>query len=260
MKQTLFLLIIFCSTNIFAQTPKLQQAEDSILKIATKAKTVEAKCNAYFDIAKIYTGQNKDKEIEYTNKAIFEAEQTRDRKLIATMYRKNAEQYLNLQGLERQEKALAEIEKGLNFAKEAQYNVEIAALLQRKAATFRNMGKLSEAIRVHAESINYADLSNNDSLKISVQLSYANSLLAKDENLEAFRKYMQALNLAESINDEKLKVSLYERIASFYAKINQTEKANKCQPNQQKNSSNPFRDQVLYWSKMIYIILFLYQY
>ncbi len=132
---------------------------------------------------------------------------------------------MNLQGLERQEKALAEIEKGLIFAKEAQYNVEIAALLQRKAATFRNMGKLSEAIRVHAESINYADLSNNDSLKISVQLSYANSLLAKDENLEAFRKYMQALNLAESINDEKLKVSLYERIASFYAKINQTEKA-----------------------------------
>jgi hypothetical protein len=225
MKKFLYLIPLFCSINLFAQTPALQNQEDSILKIALKAKTIEAKCNAYFDIARIYTGQNKDKETEYTNKAIFEAEQTRDRKLIATMYRKNAEQYLNLQGLERQEKALAEIEKGLIFAKEVQYNVEIAALLQRKAATFRNMGKLPEAIRVHAESINYADLSNNDSLKISVQTSYANSLLAKDENLEAFRKYMQALNLAESINDDKLKVSLYERIASFYAKINQIEKA-----------------------------------
>jgi hypothetical protein len=225
MKRFLLIFFILFSTKLFAQTSALQNKEDSILKIALKAKTIEAKCNAYFDIARIYTGQNKDKETEYTNKAIFEAEQTRDRKLIATMYRKNAEQYLNLQGLERQEKALAEIEKGLIFAKEVQYNLEIASLLQRKAATFRNMGKLPEAIRVHAESINYADLSNNDSLKISVQTSYANSLLAKDENLEAFRKYMQALNLAESINDDKLKVSLYERIASFYAKINQIEKA-----------------------------------
>jgi hypothetical protein len=225
MKKLLSLIFIFASIHSFAQTPALQNQEDSILKIALKAKTIEAKCNAYFDIARIYTGQNKDKETEYINKAIFEAEQIRDRKLIATMYRKTAEQWLVLPGLERQEKALTEIEKGLIFAKEAQYNLEIASLLQKKAATFRNMGKLPDAIKVHAESINYADLSNNDSLKISVQISYANSLLAKDENLEAFRKYMQALNLAESINENKLKVTLYERIASFYAKITQTEKA-----------------------------------
>jgi hypothetical protein len=225
MKKFFFIFFILFSTKLFAQTPALQNQEDSILKIALKAKTIEAKCNAYFDIARIYTGQNKDKETEYINKAIFEAEQIRDRKLIATMYRKTAEQWLSLPGLERQEKALAAIEKGLIFAKEAQYNLEIAALLQKKAATFRNMGKLPDAIKVHAESINYADLSNNDSLKISVQISYANSLLAKDENLEAFRKYMQALNLAESINENKLKVTLYGCIASFYAKITQTEKA-----------------------------------
>jgi hypothetical protein len=225
MKKLLSSAFLFCSINSFAQTPVLQNAEDSILKIALKAKTIEAKCNAYFDIARLYTGQNKDKETEYINKAIFEAEQIRDRKLIATVYRKTAEQWLSLPGLDRQEKALTEIEKGLTFAKEVQYNVEIASLLQKKAATFRNMGKLPDAIRVHAESINYADLSNNDSLKISMQISYANSLLAKDENLEAFRKYMLALNLAESINENKLKVVLYERIASFYAKINQSEKA-----------------------------------
>ncbi len=71
MKKFLYLIPLFCSINLFAQTPALQNQEDSILKIAIKAKTVEAKCNAYFDIAKVYTGQNKDKEIEYTNKAIF---------------------------------------------------------------------------------------------------------------------------------------------------------------------------------------------
>ncbi len=225
MKKYLSLVLLFCSIKSFAQIAALKNSEDSILKIASKANTIALKCNYYFDIARLYTGQNKDKETEYIDKAIFEAEQVRDRKLIATMYRKTAEQWLSLSGLERQEKALAVIERGLIFAKESQYNLEIAALLQKKAATFRNMGKLTEAIKVHEESINYADLSNNDSLKISVQISYANSLLAKDENLAAFKKLMLALNFAETVNDDKIKVSLYERIASFYAKINQTEKA-----------------------------------
>jgi hypothetical protein len=225
MKKSLFTFLILFSFKLFAQTPALQNQEDSILRIALKAKTIEAKCNAYFDIARIYTGQNKNKETEYINKAIFEAVQIRDRKLMATVYRKTAEQWLSLPGLERQELALAVIDKGLGVAKEAQYNIEVASLFQKKAATFRNMGKLSEAIKMHVESVNYADLSNNDSLRIVVQISYANSLLAKDENLDAFKRFMQALNLAESINDNKLKVSLYERIASFYAKINQIEKA-----------------------------------
>ncbi len=221
-----FLVLIFCSSKILAQTPALQQAEDSILKITATAKTVEAKCNAYFEIAKLYSGLNKEKETEYINKSIFEAEQIRDKKLIATMYRKTAEQWLALNNnVDRQQLALTAIDKGLVIAKDAQYNIEIASLLQKKAATYRNMGKLTEAIKLHEESVNYADLSNNDSLKIYVQISYANSLLAKDENLAAFKKFMLALNLAETVNDNKMKVSLYERIAYFYDKINQTEKA-----------------------------------
>ncbi len=226
MKKYLSLILLFCSIKSFAQITTLKNSEDSILKIASKAKTIVAKCNYYFDIARLYTGQNKDKETEYINKAIFEAEQVRDRKLIATMYRKTAEQWLLLpNNIERQELALTVIDKGLVIAKDVQYNMEVASLLQKKAATFRNMGKLSEAIKLHEESVNYADISNSDSLKISVQISYANSLLAKDENLAAFKKFILALNLAEIVKDNKLKVSLYERIASFYAKINQTEKA-----------------------------------
>ncbi len=226
MKKFFLIFFILFSFKLFAQTPVLQNQEDSILKIALKAKTIEAKCNSYFDIARIYAGQNKDKETEYINKAIFEAEQIRDKKLIATMYRKTAEQWLALNNnVDRQQLALTAIDRGLLIAKDVQYNIEIASLLQKKAATFRNMGKLSEAIKIHEESVNYAELSNNDSLIIYVQISYANSLLAKDENLAAFKKLMLALNLAETVKDDKMKVSLYERIASFYDKINQTEKS-----------------------------------
>jgi hypothetical protein len=226
MKKIFFIFLILFSSKLFAQTPALQNQEDSILKIALKAKTIEAKCNSYFDIAKIYTGQNKDKETEYISKAIFEAEQTRERKLIANMYLRTAAQWLGIPNVvDRQQLALAAIDKGLLISKEAQQNRETAFLLQKKAITHRLMGKLTEAIKFHEESLNYAELSNNDSVKIEIQMSYANSLLTKDENLAAFKKFMLALDMAETINGEKQKINLYERVASFYAKIKQTEKA-----------------------------------
>ncbi len=226
MKKILFLFLIICSLESYAQQPDLKKAEDSLLIIVNSSKTIEAKCNAYMDIAKKYTAQNKDKETEYINKAIFEAEQTRDRKLIANVYLKIAAQWLGIpKVVERQQLALVAIDKGLLISKEAQQNKETAFLLQKKAFTYRFMGKLTEAIKFHEESLNYAEISNNDSVKIEIQMSYANSLLTKDENLAAFKKFMLALDMAENINNEKQKISLYERIGSFYAKIKQTEKA-----------------------------------
>jgi tetratricopeptide (TPR) repeat protein len=226
MKKIVSILFTLCTLKSIAQTSALQHAADSILKTIALSKQPAAVCNTYIDIAKLFTGQNIEKETEYINKAIFEAEQTRDRKLIATTYRKIAEQWLGMpSNLDRQQLALTAIDKGLTIAKDAQYNKETALLLQKKGFTYRYMGKLTEAIKFHEESINYAELSNSDSVKIVTEMSYANSLLSKDENLAAFKKFMLALNLAETIHEDKLKITIYERIAYFYAKINQTEKA-----------------------------------
>jgi hypothetical protein len=226
MKFIISVFFIASALSTIAQSKSLQQQEDSLLKTIATQKNPAATCNTYLDIAKLYTGQNIDKETAFINKAIFEAEQTRDRKLIATIYRKTAEQWLNMPNkLERQQLAITVIDKGLAIAKEAQFNKETALLLQKKGQTYRYMGKLSEAIKFHEESVNYAELSNNDSVKIVTEMSYANSLLSKDENLTAFKKFMHVLNLAETIDEQKLKITIYERIAFFYAKINQTEKA-----------------------------------
>lgn len=226
MKKIVFILFIFLYIVAPAQTNTLQKSEDSIVKAITTLKLPAAICNAYLDIAKLYTGQNIEKETESINKAMFEAEQTRDRKLIATMYRKCAEQWLNMpSNLDRQQLAIAAITKGIAIAKDAQYNIETALLYQKYGLTYRYMGKLTEAIKFHEESVNYAMLANNDSVKIVTEMSYANSLLSKDENLAAFKKFMVALNLAETINEKKLTITIYERIAFFYSKINQIEKS-----------------------------------
>jgi tetratricopeptide (TPR) repeat protein len=226
MKKILPLIFIVFSINSFAQQSNLQSREDSVLKIIPSQKTPEEICNSYLAIAWIYAGQNKEKETEYFSKTIFTAEQTRDKKLIAIIYKKIADQWLSLGSMmERQNNALVAIDKGLAVAKQAQLNEETASLTIKKAYTYRIRGKLSEALKLNEEAVNYADLSDNDSLKIAAQLSYANTLLAKDENLTAFKKYMLALNMAETVDQKPLTLALYERVANFYKKIDQAEKA-----------------------------------
>jgi hypothetical protein len=226
MKKLLSFLIIFFTLSSYAQQVNLQRSEDSLLAIVASAKTPSAKCDSYMEIAKLYTGQNKDKETEYINKTTFEAEQTRDKKLIAKSYFKISEQWLSLASLaERQANGMAAIEKGLAISKLEQLNEETASLLKNKAYANRVMGKMNEALKYNEEAISYAELTNNDSLKITMQLSYANTLLAKDENFKAFQRYMLALNLAETIDQQKLKMIIYQKIANFYSKIKQIEKS-----------------------------------
>lgn len=226
MKILLTLLLTFFTIISFSQQVNLQKSEDSLLKIASIAKTPSAKCDSYMEIAKVYTGQNKDKETEYINKTTFEAEQTRDKKLIAKSYFKISDQWLSIASLaDRQANGMAAIEKGLAISKQEQLNEETASLLRNKAYANRVMGKMNEALKYNEEAISYADLTNNDSLKITMQLSYANTLLEKDENFKAFQRYMLALNLAETIDQQKLKMIIYQKIANFYSKIKQIEKS-----------------------------------
>ena len=219
----LFLYAII-SCSVFAQN-NLQQKEDSILKTINKSNKTEIICDGYLSIAKIYTAQNIAKETEYINKTIFKIEQSRDRKLIAEYCTKVADQWNSFPTPERQALAIKAIDKGLQIAKEAQLNKETAILLVRKAVTYRNQGNISEALKFNEESISYAALSKSDSVQILCEISHANTLILKDENLAAFKKYMHALNLSEIAKDESFQTNIQKRIGDFYVKVGQNEKA-----------------------------------
>jgi hypothetical protein len=224
-KAILIFFLISVSLTGMAQLPALQRGEDSVLKTITTANSVEQICNAYLSIARLYTGQNDKKEIEYIDKVIFTIEQSRDRKLIANYYRKVAEQWSSFNVSERSERTLKFVDKGLQIAKESQLNTETALLLMRKAVTYRLIGNMNEAVKYNKESTDYASLSKNDSVAILCETSYGNTLIAKDENLDAFKKYMHALNLAEASKNEKSQQCyLYKKIADFYVKVGQIEK------------------------------------
>jgi len=226
MKKYFSFLLVYglTSLNIFAQN-NLQQKEDSILKIITKSNKTVTICDGYLSIAKLYTAQNTVKETEYINKTLFKAEQSRDRKLMAEYCIKVTDQWNSFPSPERRALAVKAIDKGLQIAKEAQLNKEAAILLVRKAATYRNEGNITDALKFNEESIGYASLSKSDSIEILCEISHANTLIAKDENLAAFKKYMHALNHAEIAKDENYQTNIQKRIGDFYVKVGQNEKA-----------------------------------
>ena len=217
------LYTILCSTS-FAQI-NLQQKEDSILKVVNKSNIASVICSGYLDIARMYIRLNTEKETEYINKTIFKAEQSRDRKLIANSYLKVADEWNGYYTPERSELAIKAADKGLLIAKEAQLNKEIALLLTRKAISYRIAGNISEALKHNEESLSYAMLSKSDSVQILTEISHANTLIEKDENLAGFKKYMHALNLSEISKEKYFLNTIQRRVGDFYFKVGQVEKA-----------------------------------
>ncbi|MFC4262352.1 hypothetical protein ACFOWM_05660 [Ferruginibacter yonginensis] len=221
---SLLLLCVSFNCGAFAQN-NLTNKEDSILKKIANANNVNTTCDAYLSIAKLYTAQNPVKETEYINKVIFTADQSRDRAIITDYCIKIVDQWNSFPTPERRALALSAIEKGLKIGKEAQLNKNVAILLVRKAVTYRNEGNITEALKFNDEASSYAALSKSDSIIIFCEVSHANTLMQKDENLTAFKKYMHALNLAEILKDDKLQSLIQKRIGDFYVKVGQNEKA-----------------------------------
>ena len=217
-------LFAFVCLHSYAQN-NLQQKEDSILNVVNKTNNPSIICNGYLDIARLYVRLNPAKESEYINKAIFKAEQSRDRKLIANSYLKATDLWNGYYTPERSELAIKTANKGLSIAKEAQLNKEIALLLIRKAISYRIAGNLSEALKHNEESLSYAILSKSDSVQILSEISHANSLIEKDENLAGFKKYMHGLNLSEISKEKYFLNTIQRRVGDFYYKVGQTEKA-----------------------------------
>jgi hypothetical protein len=222
----LFLFFSTFSVALKSQNYNEPRQEDSLLNVIKTLTDNKEIYKTYKKIAQMYLGVSKEKEATYIAKALFTAEQTRDRAFIAKACLDMVSQWSDLGGIiERYDNAITIANKGIDIAKEAQLNDYVALLLTKKAMLYRSKTNYQEAIKYNEEALNYADLSNSDSIRIVAEMSYANTLIAKDENLAAFKKYMSALYKAEEINDDKLKLYLYNRLADFYAKIDQQEKA-----------------------------------
>jgi MalT-like TPR region len=220
--------ILFLSSIChFAQAQKTnQQIEDSILSFIQKNQDPKIQYQSYIKISKLYRGENIERELMYLEKAVFTAEETRDRVFMATSY---IEVITILQNFayfgKRYQSSLSLIERCLSISKEAQLNDKTALAYMKKAGAARIQGNMEEATKNNEEAISYASLCNNDSVKTVSEIGMANTLSAKDENLSAFKHYMRALEIAEIADNDQLKLNIYNRLTQFYNSIQQNEKA-----------------------------------
>lgn len=66
---------------------------------------------------------------------------------------------------------------------------------------------------------------NNDSITAKVHLEYGSVYLARNEKILALKNFMNALRLAEDLNNENLLRAVYSKLSSFYALIDEIDKA-----------------------------------
>jgi hypothetical protein len=227
MRKIYYLLSILLVPYLsFAQQNDVAKKEDSLLAIVAKTNEGKDQYPHYIKLSKLYRGIDRVKEEAYLDKALFIAEQTRDRVFISSAFIEIVTIYQIFGNLgERKDKIARLIDKGLNIAKESQLNDKVAIMYTKKAVAARLQGDINAALKNNEESVNYAGLTDNDSVKVIAEISYANSLMSKDENLTAFKRYMKALEIAEISDDNNLKISIYTRLAQFYNSVGQQEKA-----------------------------------
>lgn len=219
---SLTLVFIFHFNHLLAQDAR----QDSILQLIKKETDNKKIFKHYIKLANLNLAKDEAKEELYLNKAIFYAELTRDRDLILEAYIAAIDQWYSIRNQEqRTQKAFNLANIAMPIAIESNNYEKMTILSIKKAVYFRHSGKINEALKYNEDAVNYAQFTENDSLKINVDLSFANTLIEKDDNLSAFKKYMNALDNAEKIKNNFLIYTISSKLGDFYTKIEQKEKA-----------------------------------
>jgi hypothetical protein len=226
--KTYFLLlqILFFGIVHAQKDTAIQNLENKIIK--------EADINAKLDLVRTLGDKGglyyPDLVQSYIDKALFWAEESRDRNAMVKARRIAANFYLY------QNRGKTNIDKAKLFAEEA------LALSKKDGISFKEQvaangtmagvqmyfGKSTEAIAYSQESVNIANESNSDSLKILSRLTYGNVLLRYNDKIKAFKSYIAAQELAEKSNKKEIKdllFTVYTSLVSFYSGIENYDKA-----------------------------------
>jgi hypothetical protein len=187
--------IIICAIHSIAQNTIIQKTkEDSLLNLVNAQTSPNRKIDYYLKLAELYLGDNSEKEDEYINLMIFNAEETRDRRLILETINKASKHYFNFLGAEGKDLKIDKlIEKGLTIAKENSMYDMAAVFLMRRAAAESNNAKFEKALKNLEDAVSYAELTDIDTLKINVKIAQgktliSNTLFASKRHQKIYRK------------------------------------------------------------------------
>lgn len=117
------------------------------------------------------------------------------------------------------DRALAFLNRGLNYAKEQKkYDYEALAYI-RKSSIYRKRGQIDNALEEVTHAFSALDNTINDSLRAILYIELGDVMLAKDEAVSAYKNYNKAYDIAYAIKNDILLSHVYHQIANLYNKL-----------------------------------------
>ena len=199
---------------------------DSMKKLVANAKTDREKVEQLGYLCRTLMNVNLAEADKYGSQMIEVAETSRDRKLMVNALLVNGERYSYLSGRrENIEKAIAYYQQALDLARQNKLDEEMVTAYLYLSEVSRSIPDAVKALDYCNQAFSYTGTLKNDSLTAKVHLEYGSVFLAKNEKLLSLRNYMAGLRLAEELKNNILMRSGYTRLSSFYAGIEDYDKA-----------------------------------
>ena len=163
---------------------------------------------------------------KYGQQMILVAEQSRNRDLMVDALLVNGERFSYLAGRrDNIDKAISYYQRGLELARKNKMDNAMVRAYIHLSEISRSIPDAEKALDYCNQAYSYTGTLKNDSLTCRIHLEYGSVFLAKNEKLLSLRNYMAALRIAEELKNSSLMRSGYARLSSFYAGIEDYDKA-----------------------------------
>lgn len=223
MKKLCLLIFIACT----AITSYCQQTlVDSFKRELAKATTPEKKIETLGLLSRTLMNVNLPEADKYGQQMIELAEESRDRKLMVKALLTNGERYSYLSGRKDNiNKAIEYYNQGLELARKNKLDEEVISAYLYLSEISRYIPDADKALNYCNQAYANIGMVKNDSLATRVHLEYGTVYLSKNEKLLALKNLMTAVRMAEDQKNSFLLRACYSRLSSFYASIEDNDKA-----------------------------------
>lgn len=196
----------------------------------TAAKTVSTKIDVLFELAETYILENPTACQETIDKAIYVAEESRDREMMIKARRLAANLYNQVTTIkEYASKADAYGKEAMEMCnKESGMQKEKVFCNMLMSRLLRNKSNFAEAKKYNQQAVSLADETDDDSLRIMSRLSFGRTQLTADDKLDAFKTYIAAQTIADKTKHKDkdwLRISVSNSLSAFYYSIEDYDKA-----------------------------------
>ena len=201
-------------------------ALDSMKSSFAKAKTPEEKVFWLDNLARTSMNVNLPQAEEYGKQLISIAEESRNRNLMVKAYMSNGLRCSYFGGQkDYTTRSIEYYNKALDIAKQNKMEEETGAIELRLSAVHLAIPDKEKALYYINQAFSLISTLSNDSLKAEAHNSYGHVYQAKNDKSLALRHYLNGLQIAEETKISELKRNCYLYLSSFYAKIEDYDKA-----------------------------------